>query len=31
VDSEESTLLDDKGGDWRVGDWTGPKGERRHK
>ena len=25
VDSEELTLLEDKVGDWRVGDWTGPR------
>jgi hypothetical protein len=28
VDSDELTLLEDKVGDWRVGDWTGPEGER---
>lgn len=28
VDSDGLTLLEDKLGDWRVGDWTGPKGER---
>lgn len=28
VDSEELMLLEDKVGDWRVGDWTGPKGKR---
>ena len=25
VDSDELTVLDDKVGDWRVGDWTGPR------
>lgn len=27
VDSEELTLLEDRVGDWRVGDWTGPRGK----
>ena len=32
VDSEELTLLVDKVGDWRVGDWTVPKGKKeRHQ
>lgn len=26
-DSEELTLLEGKVGDWRVGDWTGPRGK----
>ena len=30
VDSdEELTLLADKVGDWRVGDWRGPTGEKK--